>query len=823
MLQDFRYAFRNLRRSPLFTIVALLSLALGIGANTAVFTIADQVLLRALPVKHASELLYFTSPYSGFGMGENRFSYPMFRDFRDNTAVFESVAARFQTPLSLTYNGRSERIQAELVSGAWFDTLGLGAALGRGFTPEDDRVPGGHSVVVLTYDFWRSRFNRDPSILNKVLQLNGHPMVVVGVAAPGYRGFDVGERVDVLVPTMMKAAMTPTWNGLADRRVLWLQVVARLHPGISVEAAQARLQPFYHALLRIEAESIPLRSSRAGEDFGAKPLILASAAKGVSDFRTALTAPIRILVAIVALLLLIACANVANLLLARGVGRRKEIAIRLAVGAHRGHLVRQLLAESVLLSLMGAAIGLLVAAWTVSGLLGILSNAGGMALSSALDGRVFAFTFALAVVTGIVFGIAPAWKATSPELAHVLKNEAATTTAAAGHVRMRKVLAISQVAISLVLLIGAALFTRSLRNLNRVDLGFQRDRLLSFSIDPSLNGYSPERTRQLIESVQQNVAELPGVRSAAVGVNAVVGDNVEAKAIRIPGHPAWEGEDLAPYVDAVSPGYFSTMGIPLVAGREFTPQDRAGRRRVAIVNDVFARYYFKDANPIGRQFVFARAKDAEIEIVGVVRSSKYSRVDEKATKVVYTPILQEADPGGFVVYVRAAGNPKTLFTAVRRDVAQFDAALPLTNLRTMADQVADALAAQRMMAMLSTCFAIVATLLAAIGLYGVMAYMVTGRTRELGIRVALGADRGTLLGLVMREAGMMTAIGVAVAIPMALALARLVKSELYGVGAWDPVSITAALVAVVTVALIAGYVPAARATQVKPIYVLRHQ
>jgi predicted permease len=825
MRQDLRFAARHLRRTPVFTTVSLISLAIGIGAVTAVFSIADQTLLRKLPVAHADDLVVFTSPgpLSGFVWGENRFSYPMFRDFRDNTSVLDGIAARFATPVSLAYGGRSERIQVELVSGTWFDTLGLTTALGRGIAPDDDRVPGGHSVVVLTYDFWRSRFGADRAILNKVLQLNGHPMQVIGVAAPGYRGFEANERTDALVPTMMKAAMTPTWNGLDDRRTLWLQLVGRLHDGVTPAEAGRRLQPFYRGLLRIELEANPLDSRRRNDEFAAKRLILVPAPQGGSDLRNALGAPLRILGAIAVLLLAIACANVANLLLARSVARRKEIAIRLAVGATRVHLLRQMLVESALLALLGGGLGLLVAAWTANGLVGALSNGGDTALTAAFDARVFLFAFALAVVTSAAFGLAPAWQATSPRVAEVLKDQGASLAAPPGQVRARKALVVTQVAISLVMLIGAGLFTRSLGNLNRVDLGFRRDSLITFSLDPSLNGYSAERIRRLAEALAGKLGAIPGARSAAVGANPVISDNVDERTVRIQGHRPGEDEDMNPYVDAVTPAYFATLGIPLLAGRDFNPRDRNGAPRVAIVNDVFARKYFPNANAVGRRFGFGRDRDDAIEIVGVARGAKYSQVDEQPHAVVYTPLLQDPNPRVLAAYVRTAGDPKSLLGATRRAVTQVDPALAVTNLRTMEEQVAEALAAQRVMAMLSAWFAAAATLLSAIGLYGVMAYVISRRTREIGIRLALGADQGNLLGLVLREAGAMTVAGIAVAIPVALALSRLVRSQLYGVAPWDPASLLVSATIVAAVALVAGYAPAARVTRVSPGVALRQE
>ncbi len=825
MLQDIRYAYRNLRRSPLFTSIALLSLALGIGANSAIFAIADQVLLRLLPVRHASELLSFTSPgpQSGHVWGENRFSYPMFQDLRDHNLVFAKVAARFDTPLNLSYHNQSEQVTAEIVSGNYFDTLGLPTAIGRGLSSDDNRVPGGHSVAVLTYDYWKTRLGGDPAILNQVLLLNGHPMTVIGVAAPGYRGFDIGQRVDVLVPAMMKAQMTPTWNGLDDRRVIWLQLVGRLKPGVTVQQAEASLQPYYRALLEMEARDIPFRFARSRKQFVSKPLKFVPAGRGISDFRDQFGQPLRILAGIVGLLLLIACANLANLLLARAAGRRKEIALRLAMGASRYRLVRQLVVESLVLSLAGAALGLVCAAWAVGGLLGMLSGAGNLGVTGSLDWRVFGFTFALALATGVLFGLVPAWQATSPGLANALKDQAASVSPGAGHVRLRKLLVVSQFALSLLLLIAAALFSRSLGNLRHVDLGFRGESLLAFDLDPELNAYSPERIRLFAGTIQERVAAIPGVEAAAIGVNPVVGDNIDMRTVHVEGYQPREDEDMNPYADSVSPGYFATLGIPLRMGREFNQADRFRAPRVAIVNTAFATYFFKGENPLGRRFGFGHDKGYPIEIVGVVANSKYSRVEEKTPRAVYLPFAQEEQPGSLVVYARAAGDPKGLFATIRRTVRRVDPVLPVNRLRTMREQVDSNLSAQRLIATLSGFFAGLATILAAIGLYGVMAYTVTRRTREIGIRLALGAARGSVLRLVMREVAVLTAAGVAIALPASAALSRLLRSELYGVGPNDPLSVAAALIALVAVALVAGYIPAERATRVNPNIALRYE
>jgi predicted permease len=597
-------------------------------------------------------------------------------------------------------------------------------------------------------------------------------------------------------------------------------VVGRLKEGVTAAQARASLEPYYHGLLIMEMQTIQFRRQDTRAQFASKPLIFQPASRGVSDLRGTFEDPLLILLAIVAILLLIACANVANLLLARAVARQREMAVRLAIGASRWALVRQLVAESMVLSLGGGAIGILLSWWIASAL---LAGSPDLPISSSPDPRVLAFTVGLSLLTGLLFGLAPAWQATSPHLAVTLKDHAGSVSSSRSHVRLRKALVVSQVALSLLMLIASALFTRSLQNLKNVDLGFRRDRLLSFALDPSLASYKADRNRQFAADLQDRVSAVSGVRNAAVGVNAVVTGDQSVSSITIQGHEPKQDEDMNPWFDTVSHGYFATMGIPLELGREFTPRDRMGTQRVAIVNDQFVQYYFKGENPIGRRFGLRSGKATDIEIVGVVKGSKYSKVDEKTPRVAYLCYAQDENPANLVMYVRAARDPKSLFPTLRREVASLDATMPVTTMRTMEDQIDSSLSAKRIMSYLSAFFALLATVLAAIGLYGVMAYTVARRTREIGIRVALGAGKRSLLGLVMREVAILTGIGVAIAIPVALALSSLVRSQLYGIVPTDPLSIALASLVLIAVAMLAGYVPAERASRVDPIRALRYE
>jgi len=826
MLQDVRYAARTLLKTPGFTFVVILTLALGIGANTAIFSLTDQMLLRLLPVRDPQQLVLLDGPgaFMGRTFNNGTFSYPMYRDFRDQTTVFSGTIARFPTALTLVVDGQAERVHGELVTGNYFDVLGVRAQIGRTLTPDDDRTPGAHPVAVLSHNFWTRRFAADPTVLNRTIALNGLPMTIVGVTQPGFYGIVVGENPDVMVPVMMKAQMTPTWNDLFNRRTRWLTIMARLKPGVGVEQAEAAMNVLYRQINTEELKAVPNASKLFAERFVSKHLFLRPGQKGRSDLRQQFSTPILVLMGMVGLVLLIACANVANLLLARGAARQKEVAIRLALGASRADVVRQIFIESTMLAAAGCALGLMLAWWTGALLLKALpfDEAAGT-LSASPDGRVVLFAAAAAAVTAILFGLAPALQSTRPALTATLKDESAGVVGGTGHARFRKTLVVAQVGLSVLLLAGAALFARSLYNLKTLDPGFVADQLLAVSIDPSLNGYSRERTQSVFQQLQEQLAQLPDVRAAAASITPLMTDSRWSSTVRVEGYQAKEGEDMNPDVNGIGPRYFATLGQSLIAGREFTVKDVTGAPKVAIINDTMAKYYFGSSNPLGRHIGWRRDEAIDIEIVGVAKDSKTSTLRGEIRRVVYVPYMQQDELGQMTFYVRAHGDAANIAASVRQAAQRVDPNLPIFDMKSMAAVVDELLFIERMVAALSVAFGALATLLAAVGLYGVMSYSVARRTREIGIRMALGAERGSVMWLVLREVVTMVVVGLAIGVPLALVLSRIVQSQLFGMSARDPVALAGAAIILAVVALVSGYLPARRATRVDPMLALRYE
>jgi predicted permease len=835
MVTDLRYALRTLIHAPAFSLVVVLTLGLGIGANTAIFSLMDQLLLRLLPVERPEELVQLDGPgtFSGRTMNNRTFSYPMYQDLRDGNDVFTGLIARAPAAATLVQGGQSERVTVEMISGNTFEVLGARPVLGRAITPDDDRVRAGHPVVMLSHAYWTRRFGGRAEILDQALTINTTTMTVIGVAPPAFAGIVALDSPDVFVPLMMKAQITPTWDDLDNRRSRWVNLVGRLKPGLSIDAARARLDVLYKQINAGELESVPdfaAASALFKERFRAKSIVVEPAGRGLSGLRGGFSTPIAVLMGMVGLVLLIACANVANLLIARAAARQKEMGVRLALGASRGRIVRQTLFESLLLSMAGGVVGLVLSIWLGELLVGLLpSGASSQALSTTPDLRVGLFTLAVSVVTAVVFGLAPALQSSRPDMNQTLREEAGSLAGSASHARLRKGLVVAQVAVSLLLVAGAGLFARSLYNLKHLSPGFDATSLVSFAVSPELAGYDQTRIKRFYQTLQQELQGLPGVRGVSLAAEPVLTDSVSSRTIQVLGYETKPDENMNPWTNEVAPDHFRTMGMPLVLGREFTERDAEGAPLVGIVNETFARYYFGDENPIGRRFGW-RVLDnpGAIEIVGVVKDSLHGGMREGTTpdneirRFVYTPLQQGTELTGMTVYVRATPDgADNLIDRIRESVRRLDASLPVYNVTTMEQTIDEAMFTERMLAVLSAAFGLLATLLAAIGLYGLMAYTVARRTREIGIRMALGAERGTVVWLVLREVALLTGIGIAIGVPAALALSRLVASQLFGLSATDPITLMIAAFALALVGGAAGYLPARRAADVEPVTALR--
>ncbi len=838
---DVRYALRGFRRAPLFTAVAVLSLAFGIGANTAIFSLLDQVLLRLLPVKQADQLVLLTMQgrHYGSNWGMNAISYPMYKDFRDNNQVFSGMFCRFPIETSLGFGNRTERVAAELVSGSYFPVLGVEAALGRTITPDDDRIPGGHPLVVLSYSFWQTRFASDRSIVGKTLVMNGRNMTVIGVAQPGFDGVELGHTSKIFIPIMMKAQMTPFWDGLKDRRWRWVNAFGRLKPGVSRAQAKASLQPFMQSMLKLEVTEPAFRNASAytRQQFLKCWIDVLPGSRGRSYLRQQLSTPLWLLLAVTVAVLLLACANIANLLLARATARQREVAIRLAAGAGRGRIIRQLLIESVLLSVFGAALGIWLAFWADHMLLAAYlptDYSGDLTISAMPDLRILGFTFAVMLATAILFGLVPALESSRPEIAETLKDQAGSVVGS-GNVALRKVLVAAQVTLSLLLLIGAGLFLRTLTNLRNLGPGFPAERLVGFNLDPSLNGYSAERAKIFYQRLTDDIGTLPGVRSVGLASMRILEDDEWDSSMTVEGYTAKPGQNPEPFMNSISPNYFATLGVPILQGRDFTIKDVDRVKHgpdpdnwaptKIIINESFAKKYFAGRNPIGLHTGFGSdpGTKTDMEVIGVVKDIKYTNLRDEIPVQAFVPYLADRHVGGMTVYMRTSLDPKQLMSVVRRKLQALDPNIPIYGMRTTEEQINLSLRSERLVASLSSVFGLLATLLAVIGLYGVMAFSVARRTREIGIRMALGAIQGHVIWMVMREVLFLIAIGVLVGLPAAVGLSRLVRNQLYGLAPHDPTTLFLSTIMLVAVACLAGFMPALRASRVDPTLALRHE
>jgi predicted permease len=843
--KDIQFALRAFRKSPVFTCVALLSLALGIGANTAIFTLLDQVLLRLMPVKNAQQLvlLHMEGFHYGSNWGYNSLSYPMYRDFEDHNSVFSGMLCRRSQDFSFGFQGQTERARGEMVSGTYFPVLGVGAAIGRTFTPDDDRVPGGHPLAILSYSYWQARFAGDRSIPGKTVLINGHNFTLVGVAQKGFDGLDLVNPSQIFVPIMMRPQLMPELNEQFDfhnRRTRWVNVFARLKPGVSRQQAQASLQPYFHGVLEMEVNQAAFNkaSTEVRARFLQNVIELLPGSQGQPYFRDMLATPLWVLMALTGGVLLIACANVASLLIARAASRQKEIAIRIAIGAGRFRIVRQLLVESLLLSLAGGVLGLILAIWTDGTLLAFLpADTMTVKLSATPDLRILLFATGVSLVTGLIFGLVPALQSTKPDVAPTLKDTVGGIVGGGTHVRVRKALVAVQVMLSLLLLIGAGLFIRSLQNLRDMGPGFTTGNLLAFEIDPSLNGYTVERAKILFRQLTSDVGAIPGVRAVGLAAVRILESNESDSWLTIEGYHPKPTETPDAFMNWIGPGYFTTLGVPVLAGRDFTEKDTQSQQhgdhpddtapRVVIVNEKFAKRFFgSTGNAVGRHAGFGidPGTKTDMEIIGVVKDIKYTSLRDEVPVQMFEPYLaNNFVTGSMTVYVRTSLPPDRFFSVVRSKARELDAKLPLYAMRSMDDQISNSLLTQRLIASLSAVFGFLATLLAVIGLYGVMAYTVARRTREIGIRMALGAFQGDVIWMVMREVLMLVSVGVVTGLGGAFVLVKLVETQLYGVTGHDPVTVVLAALGLAAVACAAGYVPALRASRIDAMRALRYE
>jgi predicted permease len=828
-----RLALRVLFKFPFVTVVAIISLALGIGANTAVFSLFNQWLLRPLPVPEPDRLvnLFAPGPKQGAracgvaGDCAIVFSYPMFRDLERVQTSFTALAAHRSFGANLTSGGQTVTADAMLVSGGYFAALNLAPALGRLLDSRDDRSIGESHVVVLSHAMWQTSFGGRPDALGKTIIVNGQTMTIVGVAPAGFEGTTLGLRPRVYIPLTMRWLMQPgRVADHANRKSYWLYLFARLKPGVTIDQARAAINAPYRAIL--EDVEAPLHSytGEAMVRFKSKPLVVEPGRSGQSNVMRDTRMPLTLLLGVTLLVLLIACVNIANLLLARAATRSSEMAMRLSIGASRRQLIVQLLTESSMLALIGGVASVLVAQWTLT-LIASLIPASDVRLPMELDASALLVTAALALGTSVLVGLFPALHATRPDVLSALKGQSGQPAGGRGAARFRTTLATAQVALSMVLIVLAGLFTKSLHHIGRVDPRMNLDGLVTFEIAPERNAYTQERTALLIEQLEDTLGAVPGVTAVASSQMALLSGAGLFDSVRVEGLADGPGVDRDLNYDQISAGYFRALGVPLIAGREFTRADGVKASKVAIVNETFAKKFGLGRDPVGKRLATSAEGPLDIEIVGFVRNAHHVSVKEDAIPpMLFLPNRQQTRIRSMTFYVRTAMNPDDAMRAIRGAVSQVDDTLPVEKLRTVHHQVRDeTMVLERFVGVLTASFAILATLLAAIGLYGVLAYTVAQRTREIGLRMALGATRTGVRGMVLRQVGLMMLIGGAIGLAAAVAVARTVRSLLFDLQFNDAGVLASAVVVLTLVALAAGFLPADRASRIDPMRALRYE
>jgi predicted permease len=841
-VHDVRFSARSIFRSPSLTAATVLTLALGIGATTALYSLLDQVVLRTLPVDHPEQLVLFN--WDGEQLAEtfgsdHLMSYPICRDLQEQKQFFDGVFCRAAITINLSTSGEPRLTAAELVSGTYFSVLGVTPALGRLLTTEDDQTPGASPVVVLAYDFWKNHFGGAQDIVGRKVLVNQHPMTVVGVAAPTFHGIDVGEVPSVWIPAVMSAQSIPGFETMLDRRTRWMQILGRLNQRVSLAEARTGLQPWFRAMLDEDTRRTNFSrfSAEQRRAFLASTLELTAAPEGHSVLRRDLARPLWVLFVATAVLLALACLNVAGLFLARGSARHREISTRLALGASRGRIGRQLLTDSLLLAFLGGLLGVVLAPILVRALIAFLPhNTAANDLQATIDLHLLLFAFLLSMVTGFLAGFAPALQAGRKSLDSALRERGGTPS---GGLALRRAIVTAQMAFTLILVIAAGLFVRTLSGLLVKGPGFDTSSLISFGIKPSLNGYSGVEESRLIRRITEGLSNLSGIQASAIAHDQLLLGGAWRNSLTIQSPTIQNGErfitDREVEMNAVSPGFFAALGTRIVAGRDFDEHDaldvappnqplpvsRTGQRAV-IVNETFVKRYFAGRNPIGARVAMGAAPDAipDSEIVGVVENISYSNIREQWEQT-YFPLGTEFSGSNF--YVRFRGTPESAFRSIRSVLHNADPTLPISYFRTLDEQIDRSLNTERILSTLSSSFATLALLLSVVGLYGVMAFVVTQRTREIGIRMALGATRLSAIWLVLRDVLVMIAGGTAVALPCVWALGRLVESQLYDVRPTDPVTILAATLVLCSTAVGAALVPARRASAVNPTEALRFE
>lgn len=832
-----KHAFRNLVKTPFITAIAVLSLALGIGANAAIFSLFDQMLLRPLPVQEPERLANLSAPgpkpgsqsCNQAGDCDDVFSYAMFRDLeKADQSALAGVAAHRTFGANLATSDRTLSGRGMLVSGSYFPVLGVQPMLGRLIVPADDVTPGQHEVVVLSERFWRRQLGADPEVLGSTLIVNGRSLTVIGVAPRGFDGTTYGLRADVFVPLSMRAAVESYFDEeeLDNRRTYWAYVFGRLAPGASLEQARAELGNIYSVIINeVEAPLQEGMSDQTMEQFRAKKLGLTEGWRGQSSVHGEAKTPLILLFSITAVVLLIACANIANLLLARGTGRAQEMAVRSSLGAGRLRMLGQLLSESALLAACGGLASLLVARWTLSFIGALLPAEMAAAVQLELSPTILWFAAGLSIVTGVVFGMYPALHATRPDLVGALKSGGFQSSGARSAALFRSSLVTAQIALSMALLLAAGLFVRSLVNVSRVDLGLDQSHLVTFSIAPALNGYEPENSLALFERVEEELAAIPGVSSVTGALVPILTGSNWGSDVSVEGFERGPDTDANARFNQIGAGYFKTLGVSLLAGREFSAADAEGSLKVAIVNEAFAdKFHLNGREAVGKWMTAGGIEDElDTQIVGVVQNAKYAEVKQEIPPLFFTPYRQDFEYGFLTFYARTEIDPDQVMAAIPPLVKGLDPNLPVEDLKTLKQQVRENIFLDRVITTLSASFAVLATLLAAIGLYGVLAYSVAQRTREIGVRMALGAGSGNVLRMVLRQMGRMFLIGGTVGIVAALVAGRAASSLLFGFEGTDPAVLVAGTLVLALVALAAGYLPARRASRVDPMHALRYE